>query len=257
MDIETPTLAVLAGLALADSVSLGALAVPVWLLLAPRLRPARVMTYLVTLGTFYFGVGVLLVLGARPLLAGLNVDITDPRVQLVCLTAGIALLVGSFFIDGKAAEERRARRGGGRLTRWRDRAVGESTAVGTGATRVMTAGLLSVAGLALAAGVAEIATMLPYIAAVGLIASAGTPLAVSIALLAGYCVVMMLPAAGLLLLRLGGGRHADALLTRIDRWFARSGASLLAWLVGIVGVILIVHNLRVVLPGASDLIGLG
>ena len=56
---------VLTALALVDALSLGALAVPVWLLAAPgRLRARRVLLYLGTLAAFYAAVGAVLLLAA-------------------------------------------------------------------------------------------------------------------------------------------------------------------------------------------------
>lgn len=256
MGIDIAILPVLAGLALADSLSLGALAIPVWLLLAPRLRPARVVAYLVTLGVFYFAVGVLALLGLRPLLTSFEIDVNDARVLLLGLVAGVALLVLSFAMDSKKARQRRAAgESSRRLSRWRARAVGGVDSAGRG--QVVAVGTASVIGLAVAAGVAEIATMVPYIAAVGVITTGGVPIPLALTLLGGYCAVMLLPAAVLLLLRLAGGRAVEGILQRIDWWFARHGMSTLSWLIGIVGVILIIHTIRVVMPFAGIGTGIG
>ena len=56
----------LAVLALIDSTSFGTLVIPVWLMLAPgRIRPQRVLVFLVTVAVFYLAVGVALLSGVR------------------------------------------------------------------------------------------------------------------------------------------------------------------------------------------------
>jgi hypothetical protein len=80
--------------------------------------------------------------------------------------------------------------------------------------------------------------MLPYLAAVALIAGSGTALTVQLVVLAGYVAVMMAPAGLLLVLRTAAGRRVQPLLERLDRWFDRTGKETIAWLIGIAGVLL-------------------
>lgn len=75
-------LPVLVGLALIDSRSFGTLAISVWLLMAPgRVRVARVLTYLVTIGGFYYGIGVVLPSGAQGLMVQVQVDWNHPAMR--------------------------------------------------------------------------------------------------------------------------------------------------------------------------------
>ena len=62
-------------------------------------------------------------------------------------------------------------------------------------------GIGALMGLALAAALVEGAAMLPYLAATGLIGSAEVSWPQRLLLLAGYCLVMVLPALVLLALR--------------------------------------------------------
>lgn len=94
-------------------------------------------------------------------------------------------------------------------------------------------------GLALIAGLLEVPTMLPYLAASGILVASSLPLATQVLTLAGYCVVMMLPA-----LLLFGARMA--LGSRADGWFGRIGAKLgqyvsesSKWVAAIVGILII------------------
>jgi hypothetical protein len=78
--------------------------------------------------------------------------------------------------------------------------------------------------------------MLPYLGAIGLLTTSGLPMAHITVVMAGYCLVMIVPALVLLALRLAAGGRITPLLTRLSDWIARSNA--LAWIVGIVGFLL-------------------
>jgi hypothetical protein len=207
-------------LALIDSTSFGTLLIPIWLMLHPGpLRAGRLLVFLGTVATFYFAVGVAVAAGASALLPNLAA-IADSRPFLwVQLTLGVALVFLSFRI-GKKKE---GQEGGGRLSRWRERALNTGS----------VAGLI---GLALTAVAIELGSMLPYLAAIGLITTAQLPIVQIVAIMAGYCLVMVLPALVLLGLRLGLRRRIEPLLQRISRWLANSET--LAWVVGIVGFLL-------------------
>lgn len=236
-------LPVLAGLALVDSLSMGTLAVPVWLLMAPgRLRPGRVVVYLVAIAAFYFLVGLALLAGFNLLLPAEGVDGSDPVLRSVLFVVGAAMLILSFVIDpgGEKGREKKRRGGSGRLSAWRAKAM-DATGGEGGAARTGFGGLL---GLALGAGLLELATMVPYLAAVGILSGSGVPTGLSVVLLAGYCVVMVLPAVVLLGARMMAGGRAQGLLQGIDGWFNRNGGTAVAWILGIVGVLLMVHNLN-------------
>lgn len=95
--------------------------------------------------------------------------------------------------------------------------------------------------LALTAAVLEVATMLPYLAGIGLISASGASWRGSIALICGYCVVMVLPALVLVAARLIAHRQVEPLLNRVNSWLSRHGASSTAWVVGIVGVLIAIN----------------
>ena len=137
------------------------------------------------------------------------------------LVLGVALFFLSFRLDGK---RKRKPEGAGRIARWRERALGTE------------GGMLSLIGLALTATLLEVGTMLPYLAAIGLVSTAELPMAQRVTVLGGYCLVMILPALVLLGLRLTAGHRIEPLLTRISDWMTSS--DMLAWIVGIVGFLL-------------------
>ncbi|MEX5719066.1 GAP family protein [Geodermatophilus maliterrae] len=224
MDLQ---LLALVPLALVDSTSFGTLLVPVWFLLVPgQVRARRLLTFLGTIAGFYLLVGLVLLAGAEALRDGAARLAGSPVLAVLQLVLGATLLVLG-LTTGRRREDDGARRPG-RVLRWRDRAMGAEEGGGTGV----------LVGLALGAGVLEVATMLPYLGAVGLLSTSDLTAVQRGAALAGYCLVMVLPALGLLALRVLAARRVEPLLTRVGSWLERSGAETTAWVVGIVGFLL-------------------
>jgi hypothetical protein len=214
----------LAGLALIDSTSIGTLFIPVWLLLAPgTLRVGRILLYLGTIAAFYFVVGLVIAFGAGRLAERFG-DAVDPRVGLwIQLAIGVGLFVLSFRFDPKRAKKSGA---AGRIAAWRDRATSDGSSV---------AWLM---GLALLAALAEVATMLPYLGAIGLMATSGLTTGAIGIVLAGYCVVMVVPALVLLALRVVARARIEPLLERMNRWVVEKGASATGWVLAIAGFLI-------------------
>lgn len=252
-------LPILAGLALIDSLSFGTLAIPVWLLMAPgRLRTGRVILYLATIGGFYFVVGFVLLFGAQLVTARLHIDWSHPLVMAAGFVIGLGLLVLSFVLEPPkvfaTAQQATSRNGNtgvyARLAAWRATAVEDPPAAQPAAsvytTTVVERGRVSLMTIALTAGALEVATMLPYLAAIGLLTASAPALELSPAhsagLLAAYCVVMLVPALVLLSGRILLRSLITPLLNALDAWFARNGQSTIAWIVGIVGVVLMLNT---------------
>ena len=219
-------LGALALLALVDSTSFGTLLIPTWLLLAPgRLRPGRILIYLATVAGFYLMVGIVLLTVAATALPQLMTLAATPGFLWAQLIVGAALLIGSFFIGGK-----RKRTGPGRFARWRERAVTDvADERGT---------LLPLMGLAVAAAAVEVASMLPYLVGIGLLSTSEFDAVTRLLVLAGYCVVMVLPALVLLGLRLVAARAMERPLARLGAWMEKNAAETTGWIVGIIGFLL-------------------
>lgn len=232
----------LAALALVDSTSFGTLLIPVWFLLAPgRPRLGRLAVFLATVAGLYLLVGVALVSGAGVLLER-SAELGDSEpVAVAQAVLGAALLAGSFLVPG--GKDADGRRTPGRVLRWRDRAMGVDGAQGLG----------PLVALAVGAVVLEIATMLPYLAATGIIASADLAPLGRLGVLAAYCAVMVLPALVLAGLRLALRGRVDPLLHRIGDWLQRTGAETLGWVLGIAGVLVLLDAL----PRIGAFAGLG
>jgi hypothetical protein len=200
--------AALAGLALLDSTSIGTLFIPIWLMLTPgRLKLSRFAVYLGTITVFYFVVGVAIVLGASQV-----IELLDGRIVLWGqLVIGVLLFAVSFRFDSKKKLD---------TVKWQRRANGSTAAL---------------AGVAVLAGVVELATMLPYLGAIGMMSTAGLSAGQIGLLLAGYCLVMIVPALLLLGGRLTLRARIEPFLTKISTWFAEKGASTTGWILGIAG----------------------
>lgn len=247
----------LAVLALIDSTSFGTLLIPVWLLMSPgRVRVGRMLLYLGSIAGFYALVGLAILLGAGALSDTLS-TLSDTRPFLIAqLVLGVALFAWSFKLDpvgGKkptepaagtavagatadgaapagaangqvaappATEPGRA----GRLSRWRERVLSSESGSGR-----------ALAALAIGAGLVEVATMLPYLAALGLIGTQGPGWPVSGLWILGYCLVMIAPALVLTAARVFASRLVERPLGRLDGWLTKNAASTTAWVVGIVG----------------------
>jgi hypothetical protein len=101
-----------------------------------------------------------------------------------------------------------------------------------------TGSVAALMGLALAAAAIELASMFPYLAAIGMLTRSDVGWPGNAVVLAGYCVVMVVPALVLMAGRVLGGRLVDPLLDRLNTWMTKNAASTTAWVVGIVGFLL-------------------
>ncbi|MFH8902287.1 GAP family protein [Streptomyces coeruleorubidus] len=229
----------LAGLGLLDSTSFGTLLIPIWLLLTPgRVRAGRIAVYLATVATFYLCVGVLLVLGADAVLEAVRAafdDVAPTHLRIGQLVLGLIVIALSYRLEARA----RSRAGKpGRLQRWRTAAMSGAVpdSEGLDGRDVRGGGVRGLMSLALVATALEIVTMVPYLAAVGLLANADLTWQAIGGALAGYCIVMILPAVLLGAVRIAAHDRAEPVLQRINDWFTRNSAKALGWTVGGIGI---------------------
>lgn len=212
---------VLLVLALSDSPSFGTLLIPVWLMLAPgRVRAGRILVFLGTVTLLYFVIGVLLLAGIDLFREPLGALVDATATTIAQLLVGVALFVLSFPLERRSGDSPH------RLQMWRDRVVGTDSNV----TSLLAVALVAV-GL-------EVATMLPYLAAIGIITAANESISTSLLVLAGYCMVMIAPAVTLLVARVVAHDAIEPALLKIDRWLRKNAATTTAWIVGIIGVLL-------------------
>ena len=206
-------------LALVDSTSFGTLLIPLWLMTGQQVLVRQHLLYLGIVGLCYWVLGLALAFGLAAVWADLRALLDTTPALAVQLAVGLALLVAALL-------PRRFRPGRpGRLARWRDEQFRDGAS-----TRPLVL-------LALVAVGVEAATMLPYLAAVALIASADLSSGATALLLLGYCLVMLLPALVLLAVRRLAARRVEPVLQRLERWTARSGGEATLWAAGVLGVL--------------------
>ena len=122
---------------------------------------------------------------------------------------------------------------------WRARILGADGApIGT---RAGVGSLAALMGLALVGVSLEVATMVPYLAGIGIISSTSPSLTISLLMLAGYCLVMIAPALILTIGRLVARNALERPLSALERWFTKHAQSGSAWFIGIVGVLLAIN----------------
>lgn len=219
----------LAVLALIDSTSFGTLLIPIWLLLASgRPRTGRMLIYLGTIVAFYFGLGMIISLGASAFMGQIKAALDTPAASVVQLFLGVGLFLLSFALDPKRRQQR-ADGQPGKIAKWRERAMGDASGSGS---------VPALMGLALGAAAIEAASMLPYLGAIGLITTSGLDLTGRVLSLAGYCVIMVLPALILLLLRLVAHRQVEPLLQKINGFLSKHAAGATSWIVAILGFLI-------------------
>ncbi|WP_125099138.1 GAP family protein [Leucobacter chromiireducens] len=235
MDIldTVPLPGALAVLALVDGLSVGTLLIPLFFLVAPgRLRASRILTYLGTITAFYLAVGVLFMLGLVNIIDAASGFLASRPGQWLVLFVGGGLFAAGLLVW--AADSRRARLAkagtplpeGGRILRWRARVLDDRAGGG------------AVMAVAIAAGVIELAGMLPYLVGMTMLADAPLTMPVRIGYLAGYCLMMILPALVLLAARVIAAPLVAGPLERLTAWFQRTGSETTSWVLCILGVLI-------------------
>lgn len=232
----------LALLALVDSTSIGTLLIPMWMLMLPGQQRItnRVLLFLGTLAVFYWSLGALMLVGvniagsASGGLAGLW-DLQG--VKVAGLVVGGGMLTWALFSD--TPKKKAAAKTGPKMP---SRPVKKTPAAEARWQQRISKALSRPAGvvvLAVLAGLLELPTMLPYLAAMGILTSANVPTSPSLLILAGYCLVMLTPALALLGLRTVLGIRVDKLLQRLNSTLSKYSGETFAWVVGIVGFLLL------------------
>lgn len=227
----------LAALALLDATTMGTLLIPLWLLLdTAAFRARRILLYLGVVASAYFAIGLVLLWAAVELVRRYADFWESAATSRILFSAGVALLLGGILLEipaiKKSREARRHQRQTGTVKppltqRLRTKAL---TAHGPG----------PIIGLAGGAVAVELATMWPYLIAIGLIATNLSGFTASLAL-AGYCFIMVLPALLLLIFRVGAPDQANQLLKASAQALSKPGVQTTGMIV--IGIILIVNNL--------------
>lgn len=212
----------LLGLALLDSTSVGTLVIPLVLVLrARRVNVVSLAVYFLTVCGIYLGLGVALLLGIDLLNGVMDQIAASPVTPWLQLVLGVAL-----FAVGVGAPNPRKK---GRT----ELLQGNRSVEKTGGRR-----LLGMVGLGAVASLTEAATMVPYLAANGIIAGLDVAWSGRLAILALYCVVMILPALVLLGAVLLWGAKIFPWVERVLPRLEYEAKVTLLWVAAIVGFIM-------------------
>jgi len=198
--------------------------------------------FLGTVAAFYLLLGIALLLGASTLLDTLQETGNSQPLRVAQLVVGIGLMALGVLMEPwtKAGKERRVARRAEKLAyagpslqmRMRERATDASAPVG------------AVIVLALTATVIEAASMIPYLAAIGILTASELSSAGRGAVLFGYCLVMIAPALLLLAARLLLHDHVAPILTKLEALLSRNANEAIAWVVFFVGLYMVGDSLN-------------
>lgn len=205
----------LVGLALLDSLSLGTLVIPVALAIRQQrveLRPQAL--YFITVCGAYFALGIVLLLGMDTLLDALTDILRTPPALWARLIIGIGL--AAFGILAKNPKKRTPEE------------IADQPAPKSPSPWAVIA-------LGLGAAAAEAATMIPYLAAIGIMGNMGSPWPVRLAILAGYCFIMIVPALILLTAIAIWGPRIFPRIRRLLATFEYEAKVTLLWIAAIIG----------------------
>jgi len=204
----------LLGLALVDSTSIGTIGVPIFLIMA-RIPLPRIVLYLATITAFYFLVGGALLLGLAPAIDALGDTLESRPAYAVQFLVGAGLFALSFRFDAKRNQGKPRRS-------WQPKDSSPATMV----------------ALAVTAGMVEIVSMVPYVAAIGILANSGMPMVSRFGALAVYTLMMTVLALLLLLVSRVGAAWVSPRLDRMGAWVQKSADGVIGWTLGIVGFLL-------------------
>ncbi|MFW0111220.1 GAP family protein [Rothia sp. CCM 9416] len=212
----------LVGLSLIDSLSVGTLVIPLVLIIKwQAMKTAHYTTYLTTIVCAYFMIGCALFMGLGWVIAAFSQVTAMAWFRWILLVLGVALVLFGVLSPNP--------------TRRSVEEIVAARSVQVQSKRGKNVGLLSMVVLALGAAVVESATMLPYLAALGIIQSQEIPFVAQLVVLALYCMVMALPAISLgVAVKVLGNRVFERILGVLPRLEYEAKITLL-WIAAIVG----------------------
>ncbi len=202
-------------LALLDMFSPAVIGVTLYVLLAAKEKRTRlVLAYVLTVMFFYFGVGIFLMLGLDAMFSSVADWLNGSAAKRALAVSGAILFLGSWFVPKKKP----------------------------GSPKPKSFKVGGMAALGFTTSLIEVATALPYFAAIGIMTSEGLVVHEWLPLLAGYNVVMILPALVLLGLSLLFSRFMQKPMEKLQSSFERNTSSALSWTMCIVGIIMLANS---------------
>lgn len=259
----------LALLALIDATSIGTLVIPVWLVLRAKKRGdlGAAVAYLAVIGAFYLIVGLLMLGGMNQI----NTGFTDalmgsPGFRWVVLLLGAGMLAWSFKKKPILSEPlapnpvtviggvpRGGNSDGRTAVTSAEQPVTAPNTEGRWSRRLDKAldSKWGIAVLGVTAGLLELPTMLPYLAAIGLLTQSNYGMPVQAGLLVVYCLVMLLPGLVVIGVRAVAGQRLQRPFERLSAWLTKSTAEMMPWIVGIIGFLLVRSSMTFLFPTAG------
>ncbi|WP_320939783.1 GAP family protein [Lysinibacillus capsici] len=214
MNIEM--LLLIGTLALLDMFSPSIIGVSVYILLVAKKKQTRLLlTYLMTVGLFYFSTGIFLMLGLGVIFSPISNLLDSYSARLIMTIVGGVLFIGSWLVPKRT---------------------------GNGSPKPKSLHVSSMVALGFTTSILEVATALPYFAAIGILTSNQIVFYEWLPLLAGYNLVMIAPGIILLCLHLLFRRFMNKPLRKIQTLFDQRTSSTLSWIMFFVGLILIING---------------
>ncbi|MGN4127037.1 GAP family protein [Lysinibacillus sphaericus] len=215
--MTTDMLLFIGALAILDMFSPAIIGVTVYILLvAKRQQITLICTYLATVALFYFVTGIFLMFGLDVVFAPV-VDVLSTNAAKTILTViGAILFIGSWFVPKKKT---------------------------TGPPKPKSFRAGAMVALGLSTSLLEVATALPYFAAIGIMTSSSKlALFEWLPIIAVYNLIMVSPALILLCLHIIFRRFMHRPLLKLQAAFDKSTSSALSWIMFIVGLIMLMNG---------------
>lgn len=214
MNIEI--LLVIGALALLDMFSPSIIGVSVYVLLVAKKQQIRLLlTYLITVALFYFSTGIFLMLGLGVIFNPISNLLDSYSARLIMTIVGAALFIGSWLVPKRKTN---------------------------GAPKPKSLHVSSMVALGFTTSILEVATALPYFAAIGILTSNQIEFYEWLPLLAGYNLIMIAPGIILLCFHLLFRRFMNKPLRKIQTLFDQRTSSTLSWVMFFVGLILLING---------------
>ena len=201
---------------LLDMFSPAIIGVTVYVLLVGKEKIFQlIIAYLSTVIVFYFFTGVFLMFGLDIVFSPIaNALSSDTAKSMMTMIGGI-LFIGSWFVPKKKVVE---------------------------SPKPKVFKVKAMIGLGITTSLLEVATAIPYFAAIGLMINSNISFNEWLPILLMYNVMMVAPALALLLLHMLFRRFMQRPLKNLQALFQKNTSSALSWIMFFVGLILLVNG---------------
>lgn len=202
--------------AILDMFSPAIIGVTVYVLMTAKAKQAKLLlSYLLTVVLFYFCIGLCLMIGLDSIIDPLANLFNHESTKTVLTVVGGILFIGSWFVPKKKSVE---------------------------SPKIKKFTVAAMIVLGLTTSIFEVATAIPYFAAIGIMISNHFSTFEWLPILIGYNVMMVFPALALLFLFILSRRFAQKPLNYLQSKIQKSTSSALSWIMCIVGLIMLING---------------